>query len=193
MTELPRGGEKICRSTERSELSQCKMVMGFCSPVAEPDEAVPALRLFCALFGGTPHSRLFLNVREKLSLCYYCMMGPYRVSRFLAGAFVLASIVLLIVFRKRRSIFGAEGLRLQNEAIEAEKAKKAEEKSAKTAASSKIADDDAFTDTDALTEDESADTQAEEKEEEEPAGKDGLADGSVPADDAADSPENEEE
>jgi len=121
------------------------------------------------------------------------MMGPYRVSRFLAGAFVLASIVLLIVFRKRRSIFGAEGLRLQNEAIEAEKAKKAEEKSAKTAASSKIADDDAFTDTDALTEDESADTQAEEKEEEEPAGKDGLADGSVPADDAADSPENEEE
>jgi len=73
VTELPRGGEKICRSTERSELSQCKMVMGFCSPVAEPDEAVPALRLFCALFGGTPHSRLFLNVREKLSLCYYCM------------------------------------------------------------------------------------------------------------------------
>ena len=25
-----------------------------------------------ALFGGTPHSKLFLNVREKMSLCYYC-------------------------------------------------------------------------------------------------------------------------
>ena len=25
-----------------------------------------------ALFGGTPNSKLFLNVREKLSLCYYC-------------------------------------------------------------------------------------------------------------------------
>ena len=71
-TQLPRGGETVRRSVERSELSQCKMVMGFCSTVAEPDEAVPAMRLFCALFGGTPHSRLFLNVREKLSLCYYC-------------------------------------------------------------------------------------------------------------------------
>lgn len=70
--QLPRGGEAVRRSTERSELSQCKMVMGFCSTVAEPDKAVPAMRLFCAMFGGTPHSRLFLNVREKLSLCYYC-------------------------------------------------------------------------------------------------------------------------
>ena len=24
------------------------------------------------ILGGTPHSKLFLNVREKLSLCYYC-------------------------------------------------------------------------------------------------------------------------
>lgn len=71
-TELPRGGETVLRAAERSALSQCKMVMGFCSTVAEPDEAVPAMRLFTALFGGTPHSRLFMNVREKLSLCYYC-------------------------------------------------------------------------------------------------------------------------
>ena len=84
-TELPRGGEEIRRSTERSELSQCKMVMGFCSTVAEPDEMVPAMRLFCALFGGTPHSRLFLNVREKLSLCYYC-----------AAHFVRAKGILLV-------------------------------------------------------------------------------------------------
>lgn len=24
------------------------------------------------VFGGGPYSRLFMNVREKLSLCYYC-------------------------------------------------------------------------------------------------------------------------
>ena len=24
------------------------------------------------IFGGGPYSRLFMNVREKLSLCYYC-------------------------------------------------------------------------------------------------------------------------
>lgn len=30
------------------------------------------MRLMTALYGGTPSSKLFLNVREKLSLCYYC-------------------------------------------------------------------------------------------------------------------------
>ena len=28
--------------------------------------------MMSTVFGGTPHSRLFLNVREKMSLCYYC-------------------------------------------------------------------------------------------------------------------------
>ena len=47
------------------------------------------------------------------------MFGPYRISRFLAGACVIAAAILLIVFRKRRKIFGEEGLRLQT-AVEAE-------------------------------------------------------------------------
>ena len=33
--------------------------------------AVPALLLGNTLFGGSSNSKLFLNVREKLSLCYY--------------------------------------------------------------------------------------------------------------------------
>ena len=32
-------------------------------------------RLACELYGGTPFSKLFMNVREKLSLCYYCQSG----------------------------------------------------------------------------------------------------------------------
>lgn len=36
-----------------------------------PDK-VAAARVAVALLGGTPTSRLFLNVREKRSLCYYC-------------------------------------------------------------------------------------------------------------------------
>lgn len=32
----------------------------------------PALRLMNAILGGSPTSKLFANVREKLSLCYYC-------------------------------------------------------------------------------------------------------------------------
>ncbi|MGN0674283.1 MAG: M16 family metallopeptidase, partial [Oscillospiraceae bacterium] len=34
-----------------------------------------AAKLMNAIFGATPFSKLFLNVREKLSLCYYCSSG----------------------------------------------------------------------------------------------------------------------
>ncbi|MFR0794981.1 MAG: insulinase family protein [Oscillospiraceae bacterium] len=37
--------------------------------MTEPD--IPALFVFNALYGGCVTSKLFLNVREKLSLCYY--------------------------------------------------------------------------------------------------------------------------
>jgi predicted Zn-dependent peptidase len=30
------------------------------------------MSLFAEIFGGSPMSKLFMNVREKLSLCYYC-------------------------------------------------------------------------------------------------------------------------
>ena len=40
-----------------------------CGNPADPD--FPALYVFNDLFGGSPSSRLFMNVREKLSLCYY--------------------------------------------------------------------------------------------------------------------------
>ncbi len=53
-------------------VEQAKLFMGFRAGIAEPDEDTYAMVLTAALFGGTPHSRLFLNVREKLSLCYYC-------------------------------------------------------------------------------------------------------------------------
>ena len=56
---------------ERMDVSQGKLVMGFrlgeC--MEEPDRA--ALHVFNAVFGSGPTSKLFLNVREKLSLCYY--------------------------------------------------------------------------------------------------------------------------
>lgn len=57
---------------ERMDLMQSKMVLGFSSGIAVTDADMAALRLFCMVFGGTPTSKLFVNVREKLSLCYYC-------------------------------------------------------------------------------------------------------------------------
>lgn len=58
--------------TEEMELSQSKLVMGFRTDCAIPDEMVNATRLMCAILGGTANSKLFCNVREKQSLCYYC-------------------------------------------------------------------------------------------------------------------------
>ncbi len=42
-----------------------------------------ALTLFLILFGASAHSLLFLNVREKLSLCYYCAANADKVKRLM--------------------------------------------------------------------------------------------------------------
>ena len=48
------------------------MVIGFRTGTQPDTPETMQMRLMCAMLGGTPHSKLFLNVREKLSLCYYC-------------------------------------------------------------------------------------------------------------------------
>ncbi|WP_099204190.1 EF-P 5-aminopentanol modification-associated protein YfmF [Scatolibacter rhodanostii] len=56
--------------TDDMPLSQSKLVMGFTAD-AEFGES-DAFKLMAAVYGGTPSSKLFANVREKMSLCYYC-------------------------------------------------------------------------------------------------------------------------
>lgn len=58
--------------TDRMDVTQGKLAMGFRTggvTMGSPD--YPALLVCNALYGGSANSRLFLNVREKLSLCYY--------------------------------------------------------------------------------------------------------------------------
>jgi len=64
--------DKIQEKTEMMELSQSKLVLGMRCGDLKDKADIDAARLFAALYGGTPFSRLFKNVREKLSLCYYC-------------------------------------------------------------------------------------------------------------------------
>ena len=56
---------------ERMDVTQGKLVLGFrlgeC--MEDPDRA--AIHVFNAVYGSGATSKLFLNVREKLSLCYY--------------------------------------------------------------------------------------------------------------------------
>ena len=71
-TQVVRSAETVKHITEEMELSQSKLVMGFRTDIAVPDKEVNAARLMCAILGGTANSKLFCNVREKQSLCYYC-------------------------------------------------------------------------------------------------------------------------
>lgn len=62
--------------TEQMRISQCKMTLGFRTEYALQEGNFPAMALFNEIFGGSPNSRLFMNVREKQSLCYYCSSFP---------------------------------------------------------------------------------------------------------------------
>jgi len=71
--ELKYSADKINNITDAmEELSQSKLVMGFRTGRTDDAKQLNSIRLMVALFGGTPFSLLFQNVREKLSLCYYC-------------------------------------------------------------------------------------------------------------------------
>ena len=63
---------------EKMDVKQGKLVMGFsCEMYGNDDLSLP-LMVMCDIFGGGPYSRLFSNVREKMSLCYYCSASSVR-------------------------------------------------------------------------------------------------------------------
>ena len=68
--------EKTEYVTERLDVVQSKMIMAF--KYGENSVPPEVLTLFVQLFGATPFSMLFKNVREKLSLCYYCSATANR-------------------------------------------------------------------------------------------------------------------
>ena len=60
--------------TERMDVTQGKLSMGW--RVSSAD--APAMLIANLVFGGYSNSKLFLNVREKLSLCYYASSSYHR-------------------------------------------------------------------------------------------------------------------
>lgn len=71
-TEVRPFAEEVKRGVEEEPVQQSKLVLGFRCGMTAPNENYAALRTMVDLFGGGTYSRLFLNVREKQSLCYYC-------------------------------------------------------------------------------------------------------------------------
>lgn len=59
---------EVAEASEEFDVNQCKMVMAY---KTDSDDRY-ALKMLSIIYGEMPFSKLFLNVREKLSLCYYC-------------------------------------------------------------------------------------------------------------------------
>ena len=72
---------EVVTESEEFDVRQCKMVMAFKYDC--PDKY--AVKMLNTIWGETPVSKLFMNVREKLSLCYYCAT---RVNKYKNTVFV---------------------------------------------------------------------------------------------------------
>lgn len=60
-------------TVDRLDVSQAKLNIGCRTNITYKDEEYPALLLYNGILGGFPHSKLFVNVREKASLAYYAV------------------------------------------------------------------------------------------------------------------------
>lgn len=64
--------ESIKRNVEEMPVNQGKLAMGFRTGASSKKQNTAIFGVFNEIFGASPTSKLFLNVREKLHLCYYC-------------------------------------------------------------------------------------------------------------------------
>jgi len=71
ITRLNLARKEIQQKTEEQMIVQSKLDLAYQFPTNFRDETYYAGIVFNALFGGSPLSKLFLNVREKASLAYY--------------------------------------------------------------------------------------------------------------------------
>ena len=60
--------KEVSRTIESLDIEQSKLVMFFKTPIRDKYK----LLVMQMLYGGTETSKLFLNVRENMSLCYFC-------------------------------------------------------------------------------------------------------------------------
>lgn len=67
-SKMPAEPKTVC---EEMNVAQGKLAMGFRTGTTITDVDYPALLVANAVFGSGTSSKLFVNVREKLSLCYY--------------------------------------------------------------------------------------------------------------------------
>lgn len=77
-TSITKSAQEVKYVKEQEAVKQGKLVLGFRMGMNSKDDNYSARRVMVDIFGGSPHSKLFTVVREKMSLCYYCSARLYR-------------------------------------------------------------------------------------------------------------------
>lgn len=76
----PQTGFAPCEGSDEVEImdvSQGKLCMGFTTPITNRCPEFPAMQVMNTILGAGMTSKLFVNVREKMSLCYSIGSGYY--------------------------------------------------------------------------------------------------------------------
>ena len=63
--------------SETQQIAQAKLALGFVTPITNHDPRFAAMQIMNAIFGSGMTSKLFMEVREKMSLCYAIGSGYY--------------------------------------------------------------------------------------------------------------------
>ena len=80
--------DRVREIVDPMNLNQSKLNLGFRLGAAARENGA-ACRLFNVLYGGSANSKLFMNVRERLSRCYYCSSN---IDRFKNVMFVSSGV-----------------------------------------------------------------------------------------------------
>ena len=75
--------DQIKTVEEKLDVNQGKIVLAYRTGIPYEDDLYTALVLAVQIFGGTPNSKLFLNVREKESLAYYIAARIFKFKSFI--------------------------------------------------------------------------------------------------------------
>lgn len=79
--------DTVLRAEEEMPLCQGKLAIGYRTDITVGHPLSAAMSMLNEIFGGSAASKLFLNVREKRSLCYHCSSSfdPYKGAIFVGS------------------------------------------------------------------------------------------------------------
>lgn len=95
--EITKAGD-VKNITDKMNVNQGKLAIGLKTMIKQGDDLYYPLVVGNSVFGSGAHSKLFNNVREKLSLCYY---AASRIDKF-TGSMLVSSGIEFKNFEKAR-------------------------------------------------------------------------------------------